>query len=107
MNYSLNQRFIVALAICGTVAALGIGRAAGNRATLITVIDTPNGGIQPQAVAGSDGSLHLLYFKGLPQTGDLYYVKAPADSRRFSAPIRVNSQPGSAVAMGTIRGGQI
>jgi hypothetical protein len=68
----------------------------------------PNGGIQPQAVADARGTLHLIYFKGdKPAAGDLYYVTRKAGADHFSEPIRVNSRPGSACAVGSVRGGQI
>ncbi len=53
------------------------------------------------------GVIHLLYFKGEPSGGDLFYARRGPDEDRFSSPVRVNSQPGSAIAVGTIRGGQI
>lgn len=71
------------------------------------VLKTPDAGIQPQAVVDAKGVVHLIYFKGDPREGDLYYVKRARDQKDFSKPIRVNSQPGSAIAVGTIRGGQI
>lgn len=69
---------------------------------------TPNGGIQPQAVVDGHGVLHLIYYAGDPAHGDLFYVykKLGADAP-FSNPIRVNSAPGSAIALGTIRGAQL
>jgi hypothetical protein len=51
--------------------------------------------------------VHLVYFKGESGGGDLYYVRRGPGEERWSAPIRVNSQAGSAIAAGTIRGGQI
>jgi hypothetical protein len=66
----------------------------------------PNDGIQPQALNGADGTAHLLYYKGDPKAGDLFYVRRPGASK-FSDPIQVNSSPGSAIAIGTIRGAQI
>ena len=72
----------------------------------VAVIATPDGGIQPQAIADDAGVVHLIYFKGEPAGGDLFYVRSKPGTTEFSKPIRVNSQPGSAVAMGTIRGGQ-
>jgi hypothetical protein len=72
----------------------------------VTLLKTPNGGIQPQAISAA-GTLHLIYFKGDPAGGDLFYVRRAAGEKRSSEPIRVNSQPGSAIAVGTIRGGQI
>src|SRR5947208_16817657 len=73
----------------------------------VSLLRTPNGGIQPQAVSGKDGTIHLLYFSGKPQAGDLYYCRAESGSTSFSRPIRVNSEPNSAIAVGTIRGGQL
>ena len=73
----------------------------------VTLMPTPNGGIQPQTAVDSRGAVHLLYYKGDPAAGDLFYARMQPGETRFSAPIQVNSQPGSAIAMGTIRGGQI
>ena len=70
-------------------------------------IRVPNGGIQPQAAMDEKGTIHLVYFSGDPMQGDLFYVTSTDDGATFSQPRRVNSQPGSAIAAGTIRGGQI
>jgi hypothetical protein len=67
----------------------------------------PDGGIQPQAAVATDGAIHLLYYKGEPQAGDLFYVRRAQTDVRWSKPLRVNSQPGSAIAAGNDRGGQI
>lgn len=72
-----------------------------------TILRTPDRGIQPQAVIDAQGTIHLVYFKGDPGNGDLFYAKQAAGQQRFSAPVRVNSEPGSAIAVGTIRGVQI
>ncbi|MFL5340786.1 MAG: sialidase family protein [Gemmataceae bacterium] len=72
----------------------------------VEVVATPDGGIQPQAVADAQGTIHLIYFKGEPGNGDLFYIRRETTGRS-SPPLRVNSQPGSAIATGTIRGGQI
>ncbi|MBV9471284.1 MAG: hypothetical protein JOZ57_18745, partial [Abitibacteriaceae bacterium] len=73
----------------------------------VTLLKTPNGGIQPQAAVDSKGVLHLIYYKGDPKSGDIFYVRQQPGENTFSTPIRVNSQPGSAISMGTIRGAQI
>jgi hypothetical protein len=73
----------------------------------VTLVRTPDGGIQPQAVIDPSGTLHLIYFKGDPAAGDLFYRRQVSGSATLSEALRVNSQPGSAVAIGTIRGGQI
>src|SRR5271165_6104152 len=72
----------------------------------ISVVRVPHGGIQPQAVV-EGGTLHLLYYSGESKAGDLFYVKSADWGKSWSAPLRVNSQPGSALALGTIRGGQL
>lgn len=73
----------------------------------VRLLRVPDGGIQPQVVVGRKGTVHLLYYKGDAGGGDLFYVKRARGAREFSTAIRVNSQPGSAVAKGNIRGGQI
>ena len=66
----------------------------------------PDSGIQPQVATDSDGSVHLVYFKGDASGGDLYYARSK-DGNAFSSAIRVNSVAGSAVAMGNIRGARV
>lgn len=73
----------------------------------VEVWQVPDDGIQPQAVMDAAGTLHLLYFKGAPDAGDLFYVVRRPGDDHFSTPIRVNSQPGSALAKGSVRGGQL
>src|SRR5207248_622344 len=78
------------------------------RAGRVTLLPVPNGGIQPQAIADARGTLHLLYFKGdNAGAGDLFYVRRQAGKDSFSEPIRINSRPASACAVGSVRGGQI
>jgi hypothetical protein len=73
----------------------------------VAVLRTPDGGIQPQAAADAGGTVHLIYYKGEAGGGDVFYVRREAKSGDFSKPIRVNSEPGSAIAAGTIRGAQL
>jgi hypothetical protein len=86
------------------VATFGTARADSGRVTLMR---TPDGGIQPQVAVDAKGAVHLIYFKGDAGAGDLFYARREPGKEAFTAPIRVNSQPGSAIASGTIRGGQI
>jgi hypothetical protein len=68
----------------------------------------PDGGIQPQALHDQKkGVLHLIYFKGDPRRGDVFYVASKDDGKTFSKPLRVNSEPGSAIAVGNIRGAHL
>jgi hypothetical protein len=93
-------------ALLGTVVAL-VTAQVGSAADAVWLLRTPAGGIQPQAVGDPEGAIHLIYFKGEAAAGDLFYVRQPVGRGRFSDPIRVNSQPGSAIAVGTVRGGQL
>jgi hypothetical protein len=73
----------------------------------VELIRLPEGGLQPQAILGEEGALHLLYFKGDPAGGDLFYRHRAPGATAFADPVQVNSQPGSAIAIGTIRGGHL
>lgn len=75
--------------------------------TRVEVVPTPDGGIQPQAAVDAGGTVHVVYFKGSPPAGDLFYARIGPSEAAFSAPTRVNSQRASAVASGTIRGAQL
>ena len=66
----------------------------------------PDNGIQPQVAVDQNGTVHMVYFKGDPPQGDLFYARSK-DGEKFSDPIRVNSLPGTAIAIGNIRGARI
>src|SRR5262245_14463287 len=91
------------------IAAIAMTRAKADLSAddMVDLIRAPNGGLQPQAVADASGALHLVYFAGDPSAGDVFYVRRERGKEDFSSPIRVNSQPGSAIATGTIRGAHI
>ncbi len=95
---------ILTVSLC---AVLSFAAPASADSKLVTLLKTPNHGIQPQAVMDAKGTLHLLYFQGDPKGGNLWYVRRDIDKPTFSVPLRVNSQDGSAIAIGTIRGGQL
>src|ERR1044071_1035532 len=73
----------------------------------VTIEKLPEPGLQPQTVAASDGTVHLIYLVGDPKAADIQYRWRRANEREWSAPLRVNSTPGSAIAIGTIRGAQL
>lgn len=94
-------------AVLALTVAIGASPLTGRAATDIRTIRVPNGGIQPQVARDATGTLHLMYFTGEPAGGNLYYVRSSDDGKTFSSPVRINSQDGSAIATGTIRGGQL
>ena len=77
------------------------------KASKVILARVPNGGIQPQVALDSKGVVHMVYYAGDPGKGDLYYVLSQDGGATFSRPVRVNSEPGSAVAAGNIRGAHI
>jgi hypothetical protein len=66
---------------------------------------TPEGGLQPQIAVESSGTVHLLYYSGDARAGNLFYTRG--HNGPWEKPLRVNTRDGSAIAVGTIRGGQI
>jgi hypothetical protein len=77
------------------------------QASKVTLLRTPGKGIQPQVAADDKGVLHLIYFGGDSGDGDIFYVRSEDGGSKFSHPLRVNSQPGSAIATGNIRGAHL
>ncbi len=88
------------------LAGAALARAAGSGQDHVNVVSLPAGGIQPQ-IAVSGGVVHLIYYTGDSHHGDLFYARSDNFGRTFSPALRVNSQPGSAIAAGAIRGAQI
>ncbi|MEP6755402.1 MAG: sialidase family protein [Chthonomonadales bacterium] len=98
----------IALLATAIICRTNIG-ASTTPAPTVSVESLPNGAIQPQALVDSKGIVHLVYYKGAPEAGDLFYVHYPSAEGIKSAttPVRVNSDPATAMATGTIRSEQI
>ena len=73
------------LACAGAVTGFVAKIAAGSR-ELVRVSGVPGGGLQPQVAIDSQGTLHLLYYAGDPERGDLFYLKSMDGGRTFSNP---------------------
>jgi hypothetical protein len=78
--------------------------AVNGTASVVSLERVPNDGIQPQIVVDGKG-VHLLYFAGDPKAGNLFYTRR--ENGAWTKPLRVNESEGSAIAIGTIRGGQL
>ena len=72
---------------------------------VVSVEKLPEPGLQPQAIAAPDGTVHLIYLTGDPKSSDILYRRRKGQAL-WSEPLRVNSEAGSAIAIGTIRGPQ-
>src|SRR6267143_3020002 len=93
--------------VAGAAIAMNSSRADSPAMPTLTLLRTPQEGIQPQTMLDRKGVLHMIYFKGDASAGDIEYVERQPGAQDFSRPIRVNSEPRSAVAIGTVRGPQI
>jgi hypothetical protein len=100
------HRLLLNLAALGLLGC-SLGAVRADSIQPVNVLRTPDGGLQPQAAVDAAGTTHLIYFKGDPGAGDLFYVRRASGAKEFGPPLRVNTEPGSAMAVGTIRGGQL
>jgi hypothetical protein len=78
-----------------------------DEATEVKTVRLPDRGVQPQALVDTEGTLHVIYLGDAPANANVYYVHQAAGEQKFSKPVRVNSQPGSAIAIGSIRGAHL
>jgi hypothetical protein len=107
-RYILRLIAVVLSSACLTPAAAAqSAQAAAGGGGKVTLVRVPQDGIQPQAAVDAEGVLHLVYFSGEPGGGDVYYVRREPGNEGFSTPLRINSQPGSVIATGTVRGAHV
>lgn len=98
----LSRRSFLMSSIASTLVVRGNDQHVG-----IQLLKTPNRGLQPQAAIDSKGIIHLIYLYGDPAAADIGYSHKKPGESKFSPPVRVNSQPGSAIAIGTVRGAHL
>src|SRR5689334_6544852 len=98
---SLNKRKVGLAALLGVgalaLAAGGLaaqgsrpgpaGTPAGEAARKPVLLAVPDRGIQPQVAVDARGTVHLVYFKGDPGGGDLFYARS-RDGAQFAHPLR-------------------
>jgi hypothetical protein len=73
----------------------------------VTTLRVPQAGVQPQVALDEEGTLHMIYLTGPADAADIEYVYSSDGGQEFSEPVRVNSQPASAMAIGTVRGAHL
>jgi hypothetical protein len=96
-----------AVLVCGAALTGSAAKSAAGSGDRVRLLRTPQAGLQPQAGVDDRGILHLVYYSGEAHQGDLFYARSSDGGMTFSPALRVNSQPGSAIAVGTIRGAQL
>ncbi len=77
-----------------------------DRTPAVKIVHLGDQGIQPQVVRDSQGAVHLVTFRGDPAGGDVWYARREPGANDFADFHKVNSQSGSAIAVGSIRGAQ-
>jgi hypothetical protein len=97
----------IAAAVIATTVAVHSETTRAPQVPQVKLLRTPQGGIQPQTAVDARGVLHMIYFTGDAAAGNIEYVQRARGAKAFSKPIRVNSQPASALAVGTVRGPQM
>ena len=105
------MRPLVPLALVGVLAGAGLvsgwGCAASGPSEPVVMWRIPDSGRLPQAVIDDAGTVHLVYFQGEPNGGDLLYVTRKLDDVTWSEPQRVNSEPRTVAGVDPISGGRI
>ncbi|MSR58956.1 MAG: hypothetical protein EXS05_15150 [Planctomycetaceae bacterium] len=102
----MNHNCRPVLILCALLSGLAVASAQGaDPAVRFTRV--PSEGLQPQVAVDAEGVAHLLYFRGEAGDGDVFYVRRDATGDRWTEPLQVNSQAGSAIAVGSIRGAQL
>ncbi|SRR5579883_110147 len=103
-------RIVIAIIVAAATASTTAAEEPAPRsvhAGKVKLLQVPSKGIQPQVIMDDKGVLHLIYFQGDPRHGDIFYVHSDNEGGDFSHPLRVNSVPGSAIAIGNIRGAHL
>jgi len=73
----------------------------------VAVVRLPDGAVQPELAVDDRGGVHMVYLTGDARAADVYYARSTDGGRTFARAVRVNSQDGSAIAAGTVRGAQL
>jgi hypothetical protein len=103
----VSKRAVLFLALVTAVVPAGSHAIRSVGGDTVLLVRVPSGGIQPEVAVDGSGMLHMVYLAGDPGAANVYYVRSSDGGRTFSRAVRVNSQDGSAIATGTIRGAQI
>lgn len=67
----------------------------------------PDSGLQPRVATDASGGVHLAYLRGDPKASDVVVRHRPPGATGWGDATVVNSTPGSAIAVGSVRGVQL
>ena len=102
MGHVATRTWIGSVLVVMALAGVARGQDAAP-AVEVATLPVPHGGILPQVVVGGDGTVHMTYYKGEMRSGDIFYIRSTDGGKTFTRPITVG-QPGTASAIGTVRG---
>jgi hypothetical protein len=101
------MRTFLLLALSATATLVAAATSSTEVRAKVEVLRVPNGGIQPEIAVDSAGVAHMVYLAGEPGAANVFYVRTADGGKTFTPAVRVNSQEGSAIAIGTIRGAHV
>jgi len=93
--------------ICLFLSLLSAAVSALIAVTPPVVVDLPDGAIQPCMAVDGSGALCVLYYRGDPMQGDLFFARREAGAGDFSDAVRVNHRVGAAAAFGVVGAAQM
>lgn len=73
----------------------------------VAIVRLPDGAVQPEIAVDERGTVHMVYLAGDARAANVFSARSTDGGRTFAKAVRVNSQDGSAIAAGTVRGAQI
>ncbi len=73
----------------------------------VSFASLPAGSVQPEVAVDGSGRIHSIWLSGEARSADVFYQRRNPDGTTSGEPVRVNHQPGSAIAIGTVRGARI
>jgi hypothetical protein len=101
------RRFAVLTALLALVGVLagepGVAPV-GHLPPRVAVERLPQGHLQPSVVSAAGGELQMVCLAGDAKGSDVVWLRRAPGAQHFGDPVKVNSVPGSAVAVGSIRG---
>ena len=107
-SYGQSSRIGRVIAIlCVGILVSGLSAKAADGVASVVLVRTPSQGVQPQAIVDPAGVIHLVYLGGEAGASDVFYTTMEPGESAFGPSIRVNSEPGAAIAMGTVRGAHL
>lgn len=107
MSLLLRTSRPVALIACALSLFASASRAPSvTSAGPVQILRLPAGALQPSVAVDQRGVAHAVYFSGSPAHGDVFYTRFDQNGDMSHA-VQVNTEAGSAIATGNVRGARL